>query len=88
MQMSIGKKIEKNSGTWLTDATDRPWPDFCFASDVGKLTKTNLPRHGLLKKVLADPVCCRELQNFFRSILLILRKNAIGGCNGVNVSVY
>ena len=31
-----------------------------------KVAETRFPRHSPLKKLLADPKCCRELQNFFR----------------------
>ena len=31
-----------------------------------KVAETRFPRHSPLKKLLANPKCCRELQNFFR----------------------
>ena len=31
-----------------------------------KVAETHFPRHSPLKKLLANPKCCRELQNFFR----------------------
>jgi|GEM_PF-7055067 len=50
--------------------TGRSWLDYDGANpDIRKyvkLAKTNFPRHFYLKKILADPVCRRELQNFFR----------------------
>ena len=50
--------------------TGRSWMDYDGANpdikNYVKLAKTNLPRHFYLKKILADPVCRRELQNFFR----------------------
>ena len=50
--------------------TGRSWMDYDGANPnitkCIKLAKTNLPQHRQLKKILTDPVCCRELQNFFR----------------------
>ena len=50
--------------------TGRSWMDYDGANpDIKKcikLAKTNLPQHRQLKKILTDPVCRRELQNFFR----------------------
>ena len=50
--------------------TGRSWMDYDGANpDITKcikLAKTNLPQHRQLKKILTDPVCRRELQNFFR----------------------
>ena len=50
--------------------TGRSWMEYDGANpDIKKcikLAKTNLPQHRQLKKILADPVCRRELQDFFR----------------------
>ena len=49
--------------------TGRSWMDYDGANpdikNYVELAKTTLPRHRQLKKILADPVCRRELQNFF-----------------------
>ena len=50
--------------------TGRSWMEYDGANpdikNYVELAKTTLPRHRQLKKILADPVCRRELQNFFR----------------------
>ena len=50
--------------------TGRSWMDYDGANPnitkCIKLAKTNLPQNRQLKKILTDPVCRRELQNFFR----------------------
>ena len=50
--------------------TGKSWMDYDGVNpdiqNFVKQAKTNFPRHFYLKKILADPVCRRELQNFFR----------------------
>ena len=50
--------------------TCRSWMDYDGANPDIKncvnLAKTTLPQHRQLQKILTDPVCRRELQNFFR----------------------
>lgn len=50
--------------------TGRSWLDYNGKNPVileaVKQAKTTLPQHGPLKKILADPACVRDLQDFFR----------------------
>ena len=52
--------------------TSRSWMDYDGANpdikNYVKLAKTTSPQHRQLKKILADPGCRCELQNFFRRI--------------------
>lgn len=47
--------------SWMSYVGDDP-----EIRNAVKAAETHFPRHSPLKKILEDPKCCRELQNFFR----------------------